>query len=208
MSVQHFPPYGFSRPYSWPRYAHEIMDKLKLNNKKVSALKFTNPPIVPGEVYIGKKATKEGAKNHKFKLFYIPPELLPEEDDYVWAAFVPIRTHFNRRTWYIAPDGKSTRRSINLQQMDLNWIENNTSYIREKIERIYPEYISLTELKKLLRPIKFINWMKELPLSQNKETEIIEERPPPSAYEPSLHDDDWWGDRDPLEGLFDGEVRY
>jgi hypothetical protein len=189
------------------------MDKLKLNNKKVSALKFTNPPIVPGEVYIGKKATKKGAKNHTFKLFYIPPELLSEEDDYVWAAFVPIRTegHLFRDGWYIPPSGNSTRMSINLVDMDLNWIEDNTSYIREKIERSYPEYISLTELEKLLRPIKFINWMKELPLSQNKETEIIK---PPNRevddflYSPQLPDDDWWDDKNPLEGLFDGEVRY
>jgi hypothetical protein len=171
MVVQHFSPKGFSRKRDWARQAHEIMDKLKLDYKKASTFEFTNPPIVPGEVYIGKKATKEGAKNHKFKLFYIPPELLSEEDDYVWGVFVPIKTHaaspYRHIEWknlLVAPASHTTRMSINLVDMDLNWIEDNTSYIREKIERSYPEYISLTELKTLLRPIKFINWMKERPL--------------------------------------------
>ena len=55
--------------------------------------------------------------------------------------------------------------SIPLEGMESgNWIKDNTSYIKQKIERSYPEYISLTELKTLLRPIKFINWMKERPL--------------------------------------------
>ena len=178
MVVQHFSPKGFSRKRDWARHAHEIMDKLKLNNKKVSALKFTNPPIVPGEVYIGKKALKgDGSNQHKFKLFYIPPDLLSEEGDYVWAAFIPIRTQaldwpdskiqregLPNLEWYIPPSGYSTRMSINLVDMDLNWIKDNTSYIKQKIERSYPKYISLTELKTLLRPIKFINWMKEMPL--------------------------------------------
>ena len=164
MVVQHFSPKGFSRKRDWARHAHEIMDKLKLSNKKVSALKFTNPPIVPGEVYIGKKALK----GHKFKLFYIPPDLLSEEGDYVWAAFAPIRTQahaWGPDEWYIPPyKSNTTRMSINLVDMDLNWIKDNTSYIKQKIERSYPEYISLTELKTLLRPIKFIKWMKEMPL--------------------------------------------
>ena len=85
------------------------MDKLKLDYKKASTFEFTNPPIVPGEVYIGKKSPKsyrDKQKTIKFKLFYIPPELLYEpevSDDYVWGVFVPIKTHtappYRHREW-------------------------------------------------------------------------------------------------------------
>lgn len=204
MVVQHFSPEGFSRKRDWARQAHEIMDKLKLDYKKVSTFEFTNPPIIPGEVYIGKKALAKGAKNQKFKLFYIPPELLYEPEvsnDYLWGAFVPIKTHaaspYRHIEWknmLVSPTAHTTRMSIPLRGMDINWIRENTSYIKEKIERSYPEYISLTELKILLRPIRFMNWMKEKPLSLNKETEIIEERAPPSPGRIPPHHEMTWDD--------------
>lgn len=206
MVVQHFSPVGFSRRKDWTRQAHEIMDKLKLDNKKFSEFKLTNPPIVPGEVYIGTKSQKLfPSKNNKFKLFYIPPKLIFEpENQFVWSVFVPILSNlpspYKKKEgirWKISPTAHTTRMSIRGDDFRDNWIADNTSYIKEKIEKSYPQYISLTELKRLLRPTQFMNWMSERPLSPKEEPKITKEEPKYN-WHPTWNQTDWSKDMRPF----------
>ncbi len=190
MVVQHFSPVGFSRS-NWPAEAQRIMSNLNLSYKKFSELEYPNPPIELGEVYIGYKRGK-----NQLKLIYILPKPIWDGKDEIWATFVRIYPPSQAPSWMDTANSEWRVGAGRPTKMSMLGFDPTISRMTKKIEISYPEYISLTELEKLLRPIKFINWMKERPLSQNKETEIIKEKPPPKAEEPPIN-------YDPLSSLFD-----
>ena len=165
MVVQHFSPVGFSRR-EWPEQARKIMSNLNLDSKKFSELVYTNTPIELGEVYLG---FKRGRK--EWKLIYILPKPIWEDDDEIWATFVrffpPKSPHNHTSQWLVG--GAPTK-------MSLGGFNPGVGWMTKKIEKSYPEYISLTQLKELLKPIQFMNWMWERPISP-KEDKITKEEP-------------------------------
>ena len=164
MVVQHFSPVGFSRA-SWPAQARKIMGDLNLDSKKLSELVYTNPSIELGEVYLGYQRAKK-----KWKLIYILPKHIWDGDNKIWATFVrffpPKSPHNSSNSWLVG--GSPTKMSL-----DGDALERGMS---RRIARSYPEYISLTQLKELLKPIQFMNWMWERPISP-KEDKITKEEP-------------------------------
>ncbi len=187
MVVQHFSPVGFSRN-KWPAQAQKIIDNLNLSSIKLSELEYPNPPIELGEVYIGYKRGK-----NQLKLIYILPKPIVDGigdgEDKIWATFVRIYppksppNPFN--SWRVS--GAPTKMSLNNPTF-----RATLSGMTEKIEKSYPQYISLTQLKELLKPIQFMNWMWERPISPKEEPKITKEEPKESGgyYE-------WpeWGDK-------------
>ena len=183
MVVQHFSHVGFSRN-KWPAEAQKILDNLKLSYKKLSKLEYTNPPIELGEVYLGYKES-----TNRWKLIYILPKPIFEGDDKVWATFVriypPNHQEPNGAPWnetiFSHPPKRSvwgapTRMSVTPDMWN-PFDEVSTLWRKRKIEKSYPEYISLTQLKESLTPIQFMNWMWERPISPKEEPKITKEEP-------------------------------
>jgi hypothetical protein len=61
-----------------------------------------------------------------------------------------------------------------------------------RIAKSYPDYISLTQLKELLKPIQFMNWMWEKPLSPKEEPKITKEEPKEPHWVPWDRQYDMW----------------
>ena len=177
MVVQHFSPVGFSRS-NWPAEAQRIMSNLNLSSIKLSELEYPNPPIELGEVYIGYKRGK-----NQLKLIYILPKPIWDGEDKIWATFVRIYPpkHFTATSeWRVS--GGPTKMSISGFDPTLSWMT-------KKIGTSYPEYISLTQLKELLKPIQFMNWMWERPISPKEEPKITKEEP--KEYKGPFEWPDW-----------------
>ncbi len=165
MVVQHFSPEVFTR-HMWPKQAQKIMSNLNLDSKTFSELVYTNTPIELGEVYLGYKRGK-----NQWKLFYILPKPIWEGEDVIWATFVrlfPPKHLYHQSDWRVT--GGPTKMSVKELPPSENWMTG-------KIEKSYPEYISLTQLKELLKPIQFMNWMWERPISPKEEPKITKEEP-------------------------------
>jgi len=174
MVVQHFPPEDFSRS-EWPGQAQKIMDDLKLNHDDFTKIKYTNPPIVPGEVYLGRKYTPSTSQ---IKLFYIPPNFISEASGEVWAMFgeiYPPKSFSPNSTRWVAGDIATKMTTID-NEIE-GWEKPTPADMKERIEKNFPEYISLTQLKKLFEPMQFMNWMSERPLSPKEEPKITKEEP-------------------------------
>ncbi len=192
MVVQHFSPVGFSRS-EWPEQARKIMSNLSLDSKKFSELVYTNTPIELGEVYLG---FKRGRK--EWKLIYILPKLIWDGDDEIWATFVsiypPKSPHNPFNSWMVS--GAPTK-------MSLGGFNPGVGWMTKKIEKSYPEYISLTQLKELLKPIQFMNWMWERPISPKEEPKITKEEPKESGEHFEWPDwaDKWWAKSSWTEGM-------
>lgn len=193
MVVQHFSPVGFSRN-QWPAQAEKIMENLNLSSKKLSELEYTNPPIELGEVYLGYKSRRK-----EWKLIYILPKPIWEGDDEIWATFVrifPPKTlpKYNQPSgtseWYVA--GAPTKMSIKDGDSDFgNYDHNINNRMSRRIAKSYPDYISLTQLKELLKPIQFMNWMWGKPLSPKEEPKITKEEPKEPPWVPW---ENWYDD--------------
>ncbi len=172
MVVQHFSHVGFSRN-KWPAEAQKILDNLKLSYKKLSKLEYTNPPIELGEVYLGYKES-----SNRWKLIYILPKPIYEGDDKVWATFVRIYPPRYEMPpppkWSVGPG--PTKMSVTSDMWN-PFGAVSANWKKAKIEKSYPEYISLTQLKESLTPIQFMNWMWEKPLSPKEEPKITKEEP-------------------------------
>jgi hypothetical protein len=187
-------PIASIRRIDFPEIAKQQLKEVKFNPQDEVKLDYDNPPLVPGELYLGKKVSGE------LKLFYIPSKLIEEEKDYyLWAIFYKIIPRHSIPTMeYSGSKSKATRMGFtsmdhyvdNMEQhypyqsydelkniiVD-TWIEDNIPLITQKIEKSYPWYISWSEIRKLKSPIKFMNWMKERPISPKEEPKITKEEP-------------------------------